>query len=369
MHTDTPNESLYRALVEASPDAFLLSDFSGKIRIANPRAAEMGGFESAEELIGLNLFEFISGQDKDLVALAFEKLVRSANQGTIEATLIRKDGSTYDAELTGSLMRDGGNNPVGLISITRDITARKAMEKGLEIAKDNAEKANHLKDAFIANISHEIRTPLNAILGFTELIREETENVLSEEIDSYFSIIEISCDRLIQTVDMILNLSRLQIGMYTPEKKPVNPELIIKEVISKYHGTAEQKSLSLRFENKCGDIQLVTDVNCVRQPISIILDNAIKYTNKGSVRVTMQRDPDNWLQIEVADTGIGMHPDYLRRVFEPFSQEETGYTRRYSGLGLNLAIAKKLLDIIKAEILVVSRHGEGSVFTIKFPVN
>jgi PAS domain S-box-containing protein len=224
MHPDPPNESFYQALVLASPDAFMFSDFTGTIRIANPRAAEMGGFDSPDELIGLNLFEFISGQDKIFVAESFEKLARNTRKGTIEATLIRKDGSTYDAELTGSVIRDSNNFPIGLVSITRDITNRKAMEKVLATTKENAEKANLLKDAFISNISHEIRTPLNAILGFTELIKEETTGKVSDETYNYFSIIDFSCNRLIQTVELMLSLSRLQTGMYTPVKKPVNPE-------------------------------------------------------------------------------------------------------------------------------------------------
>jgi len=367
LYTNPPVESLYRAMILASPDALIFSDFSGKINMANPRAAEMGGFEGPDELIGLNMFDFISEKDKAFVAQKFEVLTSGAIKGTIEATLIRKDGSSYDAELTGSLLRDPDNNPIGLFSISRDITDRKMMEKVLAAARDNADKANQLKDAFIANISHEIRTPLNAIIGFTELIREETEDKLSEQTCGYFSIIDLSCNRLIQTVEMMLSLSRLQTGMYTAVKKPVDAESVLLQLIGEHNGIAAQKSIPLLFENKCGSVQLMTDKNCVRQPISILIHNALEYTSKGSVRVTMDKDPDNWLRIEVADTGIGMHPDYIKRIFEPFSQEETGYTRRYRGIGLSLAIAKKLLDTIGATISVVSQQGVGSVFTIRFP--
>lgn len=369
MHPDTTFESPYRALVQASPDAFVLIDFSGTILSANPSAAIMGGFDLTDEMAGLNFFDFISDQDRTIVVQSYQRLLQENIKEPVEAILVRKDGTSYAAELTGWLIRDYGNRPAGIISIIRDISKRKGLEQALAVNKENADKANLLKDAFISNISHEIRTPLNAILGFTELIKEETSGRLSDQTYNYFSIIDFSCNRLIQTVELMLSLSRLQTGMYTPVKKPVDPVKIIQKLIEEYQVSAERKSLSLTFENRCGAIELMTDKNCVSQPISILINNAIEYTHQGSITITMLGAPENWLTITVADTGIGMHPDYIKRIFEPFSQAETGYTRQYRGIGLNLAIAKKLLGTIGADISVVSHQGQGSVFTLKVPVS
>ena len=242
------------------------------------------------------------------------------------------------------------------------------MEKGLAMARENADRANHLKDAFISNISHEIRTPLNAILGFSDLIREETEGKVAPEAISYFTIIEKSCQRLMHTVELMLDLSKLQTGMYAPTRSIVDMEYIINLLIDEHREDADKKHLVIRYTNLAGPIKLSTDAYCIRQAIDTLLNNAVKYTPKGSVTITLDRISDKELQLEVADTGIGMHPEYIRSIFEPFSQEETGMTKTFAGIGLSLSIAKKMLNTIGASISFTSQPGKGSVFTILLPV-
>ena len=366
----TREESLYKALVEASPDAIMFSGMDGTIRFANAKAIAMGRNAGPQDLIGENLFRFIVKPDKDTMKTEFEKLVRGMNRGTLEAVLIRQDGTIYDAEITGAILWDEVNHmPLGLISVTRDISDRKELNRNLELARLEAEKANHLKDAFISNLSHEIRTPLNSILGFTDLIREETERLLTEKSKKYFRIIDRSADQLLQNIESMLDLSRLQTGTFYARRSLIDAEKIVQEVIDRYRSSADEKNIRLDFINKAGPVIVSMDSFCLIKPLSTLIGNAIKYTDRGTVTVTTSRVPGGPLVIVVKDTGIGMTHQYLSRLYQPFAQEETGPTRKFRGIGLSLSISKRLLAEIGASIDVESVPGKGTCFTISIPIN
>jgi PAS domain S-box-containing protein len=361
-------ESFYKALVEASPDAIMFSDLFGTISLANERSVEMGGFTHAGELIGQNLFRFIVKPDPETMAAQFRKLIEGMNKGTLEAVISRKDGSLYDAEVTGAVLSDEQNRPVGLITITRDISDRKSMERTLQMAKTEAEKANHLKDAFISNISHEIRTPLNSILGFSDLIRLEAEGKLPEKSKRYFKVIEESCNQLLHTVESMLDISRLQTGMFSPQRTLLDTEKLIRKLVEDFMAPAAKKGLKLEYINEAGPVILSTDSFCLTQPLTTMIGNAIKYTDKGHVKVTTSRYFDNVLKIKIEDTGLGMSQDYMNRLYEPFAKEETDTNRKFRGLGLSLSISKRLLASIGASISVTSTPGKGTCFTIIIPI-
>ncbi|MFA6484438.1 MAG: HAMP domain-containing sensor histidine kinase, partial [Bacteroidales bacterium] len=234
-------------------------------------------------------------------------------------------------------------------------------------AKEEVEQTGKLKDYFIANLSHEIRTPLNAIIGFSELLKEEVELVMPEASLEYFPIILNSSQRLMRTIELMLNLSRLQSGLYVTYPILVDLDQIIRNQVQEYGLNAKQKNLELTFENIVEPAVLETDEYCVIQSVSNLLDNAVKYTYHGYIALKLYQDQPEWIKLDVQDTGIGIKKEYREKLFATFSQEDTSFTRRYEGIGLGLSITKMMLDIIGARIGVASTKEVGTTFTIEFP--
>jgi signal transduction histidine kinase len=233
--------------------------------------------------------------------------------------------------------------------------------------KELAEQSSRLKDVFIANISHEIRTPLNAILGFISIIEDEASDRFSDEERVYFQRIDQSGQRLTRTVDEILNYSRLLVKDLNLNITKIKLPLLIEGLITEAKASQPNSGVPIFFENNLGPITHDLDEFCIRNVLSNILDNALKYTESGNVTVKLFLDEQHRTCISVKDTGIGMSEKFLNKVFEPYTQEASGYSRRYEGVGLGLSIVKRLCDIMRAEISVESSKGQGSCFTITLP--
>lgn len=252
--------------------------------------------------------------------------------------------------------------------ILKDNFDRQQAHEELLIQKEKAEKSSQLKDAFIASISHEIRTPLNAILGFASIIEDEASERFTADEHIYFQRINQSGQRLTRTVDEILNYSRLLVKDINHRIVTINLPGFIEELIEETRRAHPDQSLPVVFENTLGQVSIGIDYFCIRNTLSNLLDNAIKYTESGLVNTRLFMNDSNRICISIADTGIGMSDDFLGKLFEPYSQEATGFTRRYEGLGLGLSIARKLCDIMKADITVTSKKGSGSCFTVILPL-
>jgi len=262
--------------------------------------------------------------------------------------------STYTATL--NLLED----------LRNENEARKKTELELTRAKDKAESANKLKDAFIANISHEIRTPLNGILGMTSIIKDIFAGEINKEDNDLFEGIDISSKRIIRTVDMILNYSRLQVGEFNITPCNINISLICTNLVKEFITGAKYKSLDLTFQNNCGDAAIFADEYSITMAISSLIDNAIKFTKKGSINLILNKGLSNEIILEIKDSGVGINPEYLEHMFEPYRQEDMGYGRAYEGVGLGLAIVKKVIDLNNYVISVKSKKGEGTTFSINF---
>ncbi|MEB3323498.1 MAG: ATP-binding protein, partial [Synechococcaceae cyanobacterium] len=280
----------------------------------------------------------------------------------------RKDGTEFPVELWTSVVRDAAGNPVAYVGVARDISDRKFAEQAIIAEKERAERSDRLKDAFIANISHEVRTPLNIILGYTGLIGEMMEGRADEEEQGYYQSVQRGAQRLQRTVDMILSISRLQVGDVRLEPKDIDLSTLLRDVIEDYRAMAEEKSLTLALESDFEEARVRTDEYCLVQTIQNLIDNAIKYTHVGGVTLRLTRSEEGMFRVEVQDTGIGISEEYLPLLFEPYTQEESGYSRSFEGIGLGMSLVKKYTELLGAELAIASEKNRGTTVSVTFGV-
>ena len=247
------------------------------------------------------------------------------------------------------------------------VLQRLSQHKELLISKEKAEESDRLKTEFLAQVSHEIRTPVNAVLSFAGLIKEMLTDEADEDIQESLRSMNIAGRRIMRTIDLIINMSQVQTKTYDFKKSRINIYSDIIDVIIKEYGIwAEDKNIDLEINKKTEDCNVAADEYSLLQIVHNLLDNAIKFTHKGKVLLELGNDDDNNFFLSIIDTGVGITEEYLPHIFEPFSQEEQGYTRRFDGNGLGLALVKKYCDLNNIEISVESKKGEGSKFILKF---
>lgn len=239
--------------------------------------------------------------------------------------------------------------------------------KDLEIAKKEAEKLAMLKNHFLLQMSHEIRTPFNIILASLGLLKSKTSTLHSAEIDELFALLENGSDRIIKTVNKILELSEIKSGYYEvhPEQINLEKEVILKSIMN-FKESVEKKNLRLVYNKTTDKNEISCDRFMIEQMFHELIDNAVKFTDKGVIRIKQFTNSEGKLTIGIEDTGIGISPEFLGRIFEPFSQEYTGYTRKYEGTGLALALVKKYAELNNMSIAVQSTKNVGTEFTIVF---
>ena len=248
-----------------------------------------------------------------------------------------------------------------------DITDKKKAMDDLTKALEKAEQSDKMKSEFLAQMSHEVRTPLNVILSYSQLLKEELEDSDNSEIEYLFTSIESGSKRLMRTMDLILNLSQVQSGSYDAKYEEINLKYdIILPLLKTYSSEAAEKSIDLRFMDDYKDPVIRGDNYSINEIFANIIDNAIKFTDKGAVTVSVNYREDS-LEISVKDTGRGISPAYVKDIFKPFSQEESGYTRSFDGNGLGLTLVEKYCKLNNASVSINSEKGKGSVFTITFP--
>ncbi|MCB0748495.1 MAG: sensor histidine kinase, partial [Ignavibacteriae bacterium] len=252
-------------------------------------------------------------------------------------------------------------------SLENDLITRREIEKDLIHAIKKAEQSDRIKSDFLAQISHEIRTPINTIISFSNLIKDELIDKISDELKYGFSGINNAGKRLIRTIDLILNMSDAHAGTsgYTPSKINLATDIIDK-ILAEYKHQIKEKNLELEFNTKTVDPNITADLYTVEHIFTNLIDNAVKYTNQGKIEIDLLRNEKNNLKVVVKDSGVGISKDYIPKIFDEFSQEDVGYTRRYEGNGLGLALVKKYCEINHAEISVESEKGKGSAFTVTF---
>jgi PAS domain S-box-containing protein len=256
-----------------------------------------------------------------------------------------------------------------ILVMVREITDKIHAENELIKAKENAEKSDKLKSEFLAHMSHEIRSPVNTIMNYANLIEEELFERLSDELKDGFKVINDGGMRLIRTIDLILNMSQIQTNTYIPNYHYLDiDKQILSSIIPEFFYRAKKKGLELIYTINSENPLIYADDYTVGQIFANLIDNALKYTKNGKIEITVFNENNN-LSVEVIDTGIGISDEYLPNLFAPFTQEEMGYTRRFDGTGLGLALVKKYVEINNAEILVESEKDKGAKFIVRFPLS
>ncbi|HYD48996.1 MAG TPA: ATP-binding protein [Terriglobales bacterium] len=250
-------------------------------------------------------------------------------------------------------------------ALRAEIGQRRRAQSELATARDAALESSRLKSEFLANMSHEIRTPLNIILGYSQLLREELRSKGDASQEEIFDKMSRASQRLIQTIHGILDISKIESRAFEISLDRIDLGPFVQAQVEEFEVLAREKGIALICDIAAGGT-VTFDSYCLSHALANLLDNAIKFTGRGEVRVALVRGDDGRLCIRVSDTGVGIDESYMPHLYESFTQERSGYTRPYEGSGLGLALAKRFLEMNGATISVESRKGIGSTFTIHF---
>jgi PAS domain S-box-containing protein len=364
-------DSLYRLLVEAVRDyAIFALDPTGHVASWNEGARRIKGYEP-EEIIGRHFSVFYP---KERVAERFPEyeLEVAKREGRFEdeGWRVRKDGTTFWANVVITALHDDSGQLVGFAKVTRDLTERReAQLKAVDDARRLAlsEEANRTKASFLAAMSHELRTPLNAIGGYADLLLAGVGGELTVQQRQYVERVHAGQRHLLGVINDILNFSRIEAGQLEYDLEPVPLQDAIDEVLPLIEPQARARRIDLT-SGDATDVSVLADASKVEQILINLLSNAVKFTEPGgSISVRAGRDGDRgW--VSVRDTGVGIPADKLGAVFQPFVQVGRNLTSPHEGTGLGLAISSDLANGMGGELSVESTLGEGSVFTLKLPL-
>lgn len=357
-------EKMFANLNEA---VFVSERSTGKIIACNPVVEKIFGYRPAEVIGKTPEFLFFSAEHFENLKRLGDPQLAKKNVFRTEYQMKRKDGATIETEHIINVLKNSKGWDEVLITIVIDITERKRTERALISAKEKAEKSDRMKTEFLAQTSHEIRTPVNTILTYSALLKEELDLREDDELRKNFRIIEKAGKRLFRTVDLIVNMSELQTGTYElyPREIDIYND-ILRNLYAEFRKYAADKGVEMQLENYSADANIIADEYSISQVFRSLIDNAVKYTDQGKIRIILEKDDEDRFIVSVEDTGIGISESYLPRLFEPFSQEDQSYTRSYQGNGLGLALAKKYAELNGAVIEVKSIKGSGTVFRVVF---
>lgn len=253
--------------------------------------------------------------------------------------------------------------------IIANATVRKQSEKEIMQAKEKAEESDKLKTTFLGQMSHELRTPLNSILGFAGILEKEISTPELREMASY---ITKGGSRLLNTLNLLIDLSQLESNLLQPDIEEINLNKLLHELKLLFSHHAAEQGLHFRLEEKATGIKIAGDLNHVEKILYNLLDNAFKYTREGFVKVSIAKvkyGQNNWAEVRVTDSGIGIAPERQPFIFERFRQASEGYNREFEGAGLGLAVTKKMVQMMHGEITLESRPGKGSCFIVRLPLH
>lgn len=376
------NERRFRALIENAPDGITLVDRKGIVTYVSPSIERILGY-TQDEAFGRNALEFVHPEDRSHLLRQLARLNHKVGQALAIYRFKHKDGSWCWLESTLSLLNV---KPAieGIVFNYRDISERiqaeetirqhaidlqqRVKERTAQLNQTNMEleRANRTKDEFLANMSHELRTPLNSILGLSESLLDQRRDALTGNQEKSLQIIEASGRHLLSLISDILDLSKIEAGKFDYYPQSVSVDELCRSSLAFIKNQAERKYIQVSYNNETSVREIFADPRRLKQILVNLLINAVKFTPEhGHVTLEVRTSAEQELiQISVIDTGIGIAPEDLQRLFTPFVQVDSSLTRQFEGTGLGLALAQKLTDLHGGSIAVESEVGKGSRFTI-----
>jgi signal transduction histidine kinase len=241
------------------------------------------------------------------------------------------------------------------------------VNQSLMVSLQRLKELDRIKDEFLANMSHELRTPLNAVIGFSGLLLQESAARIPEDVKDDLNLIHANGRSLLTMIDSILDLSKLEVGKFEVDLEPMDPLRVLEEVRALAAGLILDRPIRFRYQVPAWKAQVMGDPLRLRQVITNLVGNAIKFTQAGEVELRVARVGSR-LRISIRDTGIGMSPEEMQRLFKPFQQVDGSITRRFGGTGLGLALSQRLIAMMDGLITVESQKGHGSTFTVEMPL-
>jgi PAS domain S-box-containing protein len=349
-----------RSLIESNIDALITTDPRGIITDVNKQMEALTGC-TRDELIGAPFKDYFTDPERAEAAI---KLVLGESKVTdYELTARARDGKETVVSYNATTFHDRDRRLQGVFAAARDVTERKRYEQSLE-------QANRAKSVFLANISHELRTPLNAILGYSEMLQEEAVERKLDEFGADLRKINGAGKHLLALINNILDLSKIEAGKMEMFLETFDVARMIDEVASTIRPMVKENANTLHIECAPDLGAMHADQIKVRQGLFNLLSNAAKFTHDGNITLNAGReimDGSEWIVFRVADTGIGLSPEQIVKLFQDFTQADPSTTRKFGGTGLGLALTRRFCQIMGGDVTVHSLPGKGSVFTIKLP--
>ncbi len=385
-------ERKYRDLVEHANSIILRWNSEGQITFLNEFGLRFFGY-SAEEIFGRNLVGTIvpysESGGRDLSQLVQQIVNRpEAYEQNINEN-VKRNGERAWVTWANRIERDRQGQVVEILSVGTDITEQRRAEAAirelnaslerrvaertaeLAVARDRAEEADRLKSAFLATMSHELRTPLNSIIGFTGILLQQLAGPLNPEQSKQLEMVRNSARHLLALINDVLDISKIEAGQLEITREQFDLHASVERAAQIVQPLADKKGLAMRL-NLANDLGSITsDRRRFEQVLINLLNNAIKFTDRGAITLeTIRLNPEK-IEVRVRDTGIGLKPENLASLFQPFHQIDTGLSRQHEGTGLGLAICRRLVELMGGQIRVESQFGEGSTFsfTLPCPVN
>jgi PAS domain S-box-containing protein len=364
-HELVRSEAMYRQLTVASPDAVIMCHAGCVTRYMSPKAIELFGLKPDDDVRSIDIRKYVQAPTG-----LFEQLISGQSSYVPQIVMIRNDGSSFLGEISAAAVKDPDGTEVGILMVIRDITQRKQAETELVKAKEKAEESDKLKSSFLANMSHEIRTPINGIIGFLNFLQDEY--VTPKRRQYYSGIIRESCTQLIQLIDDIVDIAKIESKQMVLNPVPFNLNYFMQELnrtCELYIRSKNREKLVVILDDRylIENCMIYVDPKRLRQVLTNLTGNAIKFTDKGYVRFGYKPKAPGQLEFYVEDTGCGIPDEQLDVIFESFRQADLNNNRRYGGTGLGLAISRSIVRMLGGDISVYSEINLGSTFSFTVP--
>jgi len=358
------SEHRYQTLATVAPVGIFHTDKDGQTIYVNPTWCQISGIPP-KEAMGEGWLKAVHPEDRERLIKNWNSATKKQSTAWDDYRFMHSDGNIISVIGQAVPEVDSDNQVVGYVGTITDITERKKVED-LKLAVEKAESADKLKSAFLATMSHELRTPLNSIIGFTGILLQKLVGSLNPEQEKQLTMVQNSAHHLLELINDVLDISKIEAGQITVFYEEFDLGAAIRKSMEKVAPLAEKKGLALTSRVTPENIHINTDRRRVEQILINLLNNAVKFTDKGEVRLECELQKDQ-VQIKVKDTGIGIKPEDLNTLFRPFQQIDTGLTRQYEGTGLGLSICRRLAELLGGQIDVESEWGHGSTFIVTLP--